>query len=155
VSELDEFFAGLDGGAALAVDADLRVELTTASGTAGTALITGHGPRLRVQADRPEALLAAVDRAGAGRVAELLAATGITVTVDGPDGPLAVLGAGTSSRFGRLVTGSSRVAPVPRGALRLARSSRPVRLASLAVPAVLAVLAAVRWLRRGTVGSTS
>ena len=58
-------------------------------------------------------LLAAVDRTHVGRVAELLTATGITVAVRGPRGPLVTMGAGTSNRLGRAVTGSDRVAPRP------------------------------------------
>jgi len=79
---------------------------------------------------------------------ELLAATGITVTVHGPSGQLATLGAGASNRFGRAVTGSSRAAPVRRAALRQVWASTPLRMAAFAVPVALIVLVAIRSLQR-------
>lgn len=148
MSDLDAFLAGPRpawGAAGLAVDADLRLELTVAAGVSTTARITGHGRQVRVQADRPDVLLAAVDRTDVGRAAELLAATGITVDVHGPHGPVATLGAGTANRFGRVLTGSRRVAIAPRGAARLVGASRSVRtVAAVVVSAVLVVLAVVR-----------
>lgn len=151
MSDVDEILADLTdvpAAAGLAVDADLRLELTTAAGDSTTARVTGHGQRVRVETERPDVLLAAVDRTDVGRIAELLAATGISVAVHGPHGPVATLGAGTSNRFGRAITGSSRVAPDLRGALRLVWTDRAVRTASFAVPAALAALAAARWPRR-------
>jgi hypothetical protein len=152
VSELDEFMAGLAvmaerGEAGLAVEADLYLELTTAAGASTTARVTGDGQRVKVEAQRPEVLLAAVDRADVGRVAELLTATGITVAVHGPHGPVATLGAGTSNRLGRAVTGSVRVAPAPRGAVRLVWANRQVRVTVVALSAAV-VVAAVGHLRR-------
>ena len=148
MSDLDEFFAELStppGRAAggVAVDADLQVVLTTASGTSTTARITGGGQQVRIDAQRPEVLLGAVDRTGVGRVAELLAATGITVALHGPHGPVAALGAGTSDRLGRVITGSRRVAPAPLGAVRLVWAGLPARMTVAARPAVLAVSAAI------------
>jgi hypothetical protein len=133
VTEPAGFLAGL------AMDADLRVQLTTATGTSTTAHVTGNGQRVRVETARPEVLLAAVTRADVGRAADLLADAGITVAVHGPRGPVASLGAGTSDRFGRLTTGSSRVALAPSGAARLVWASRPARAAVLALLGVLAV----------------
>jgi hypothetical protein len=152
VSELDEFFAVLAvvpdrDTAAFAVDADLRVELTTAAGTSTTARVTGHGQRLRVETGRPDLLINAVDRVEVGRAAELLAASGITVDVCGPRGRVATLGAGTSNRIGRAITGSRHVAPYLAGALRLAWATRLVRVTAVVLPAVAAVLAVMRMRR--------
>jgi hypothetical protein len=152
VSELDEFFAVLAvvpdrDTAGFAVDADLRVELTTAAGRSTTALVTGHGQRLRVETRRPDQLITAVDRVEMGRAAELLAAAGITVDVCGPRGPVATLGAGTSNRVGRAITGSRHVAADLAGALRLAWATRPVRTTAIVLPAVAAVLAVMTRMR--------
>lgn len=149
MAELDEFLAGLGRRAAgLAVETDLRLELTTAAGASTTARVTGNGQQVTVDAQRPEVFLAAVDRADVGRAAELLTATGITVAVHGPRGPVVTLGAGTSNRLGRVVTGSGRVAPTPLGALRVAWASRQVRAAVVALPAAVVVVAAIGRLRR-------
>jgi len=94
-------------------------------------------------------LLAAVDRTHVGRVAELLTATGITVAVRGPRGPLVTLGAGTSNRLGRAVTGSDRVAPTPLGAVRLIGTGRRVRVALVALSAALVLVAAARLRNAG------
>jgi hypothetical protein len=145
VAEVGEALDGLS--AALAVDADLRLQVTTAAGTT-TAHVTGYGQQVRVEAERPEVLLAAVDRADVGRAADLLAGAGISVVVRGPRGPVAALGAGTSDRFGRALTGSRRVAVDRRGAVGLVWSRRPVRTGVVAVLAALAAGTAIEWLRR-------
>ena len=145
MAELDEFLAAVSGR--LAVDADLRLDVTTASRASTTARVTGHGQRVDVETGHPQVLLDAVDRADVGRVAELLTAGGITVAVRGPHGPVVTLGAGTSSRLGRAVTGSVRVAPTRSGAVRLVWTSRPVRVTVLALSAALAV-AGIGRLRR-------
>jgi len=132
-------------GATLDVEADLQVEVTSPSGESTTAHVTGSGKRLRVETGRPDVLFASVDRADVGRVADLLAFSGVTVSVVGPGGPVATLGAGTSSRLGRAVTGSSRVSPTA-GAARLAVT--PGVLRAVAVAAAVVVLAFVRRLRR-------
>lgn len=153
MSDLDAFLADLDAEArltSLTVDADLQLDLTTAAGPSSTARVTGHGQQIRVQVERPDVFLAAVERADIGRAADLLAATGITVTVHGPDGPVATLGAGTSSRFGRVVTGSNRVAVVPRAAVRIVRPGGAVPMIAFAVSLALAVVAVIRTLRRST-----
>lgn len=147
MSDVDGFLAGLTpgrGADVLAVEVDLRWELTLATGGSTTARLTGHGQRMRVDAQRPEVLVAAVDRADVGRAAELLAATGIRVDVHGPHGPVATLGAGTTNRVGRALTGSPRVSVAPRAAARLAWADRSVRTAAAVVSAVLVVLAAAR-----------
>jgi hypothetical protein len=73
----------------------------------------------------------------------------VTVTVVGPDGPAATVGAGASSRLGQAVTGSRNVAPVPRAAASLALSMPATRrVLAVLVPAALAVLAAVLRRRR-------
>jgi hypothetical protein len=133
VTDLDGFLAGL------AVDADLQMQVTTATGTSTAVHVTGNGQRVRVEAARPEVLLAAVSRADVGRAADLLAGAGITVAVHGPRGPVAALGAGTSDRFGRLATGSPRVALARSGAVRLVWASRPARVAVIALLGVLGV----------------
>lgn len=145
MTDLDRLRSGLPAG--LAVDADLQLQVSTATGTT-TARVTGSGQRLRVESERPELLLAAVDRADVGRVADLLADAGITVDVRGPRGSLASIGAGASDRFGQVVTGSRRVALAPRGAVHLARTSRPARTVALALLAVLAAGTAFGRLRR-------
>lgn len=154
MSEVDEFLAGLmaaseHNAARLAVEADLRLELTTAAGESTTARVTGNGRQVRIEAQRPEVLLAAIDRKDVGRVAEVFTATGITVAVNGPHGAVVTLGAGTSDRLGRVVTGSGRVAPAPRAAVRLAWASRPVRatVVSLSVAIVVAAIGRRRRVR--------
>ena len=147
-SELDAVIAALAAGlagdtAGLAVDADLRLELTTAAGASSTVRVTGHEQRVRVQVQRPGVLLAAVDRAEVSRAADLLAAVGVTLDVHGSHGRVATLGAGTSNRVGRAVTGSRRVAPVFTGAAPLVLAARPVRNSVIAVSAVLVVLAVI------------
>ncbi len=150
MSDLDGLLAVVPEGATagLAIDADLRVELTTAVGTSTTARVTGDGQQVRIEASRPEVLLSAVGRADVGRVAELLAATGVTVSVVGPHGPVATLGAGTSTRIGRAITGSSHVAPAPRGALSLMWATPSVRWGAIGIPVALLVLTAIRRLGR-------
>ena len=145
MSESDGFVAGLAvalerGAAGLAVDADLRLELTTEAGASTTARVTGRGHQVSVEARRPEVLLAAVDRAQVGRVAELLTAAGITIAVRGPHGPVATLGAGTSDRLGRAVTGSDRVSVTPAAVLRLVAASRRVRTTVVAAIVVIALI---------------
>jgi hypothetical protein len=152
VSGIGELAAALAAGSAragLAVDADLRLELTSTAGTT-TARVTGNGHRVRVEAERPEVLLAAVSRADVGRAADLLAGAGITVDVRGPHGPVASLGAGTSDRLGRAVTGSRRVAIAPRGAVPLVWAGRRARTSAVVLLVALAVGTAIgRRLRAG------
>ncbi|MCO1659861.1 hypothetical protein [Pseudonocardia humida] len=133
--------AGLADGSRPEVEADLRLRVTTERGECTSAHLTGRGRELRVDVERPAVLLAAVDRRDVGQVADLLAASGVTVRVVGPDGPAATVGAGASSRLGRVVTGSRNVAPVPRAAASLALSTPAARrglgLLVLAVPAAV------------------
>lgn len=132
----------------LDVDVDLRLEVTTPAGETTAAHVSGSGQELRVDADNPEVLFSAVDRADVGRVADLLAATGITVEVFGPHGRAARVGAGTSSRLGRAVTGSARVAPDPAAAARLALTSRAARSIGLATPAAVVAYVVIRRILR-------
>jgi hypothetical protein len=53
--------------------------------------------------------------------------------VEGPDGRAAVIGAGASSRIGKLVTGSSAVSPSLLAAARLVATQPAVRVSALAV----------------------
>lgn len=92
-------------------------------------------------------LLGAVDPADVGRAADLLAAGGITVRVIGPDGLAATIGAGASSRVGKLVTGSSAVGPMPLAAVRIALRTPTARTIA-AGAAVVIIAVALRW-RRG------
>jgi hypothetical protein len=127
--------AALADGTPLEVDADLRLVVTTPEGDSTTAHVTGSGRELTVAVERPEVLLSVVDPRDVGRVADLLAASGLTAQVVGPDGPAATVGAGASSRLGLAATGSARVAPVPHAAAQLVLGSRPARIAAAALPA--------------------
>ena len=138
----------------LEVDADLQLRVSTPAGASTTARVTGRGQRLRVEADRPRALLSAVDRADVARIADLLAEAGITVTVSGPDSLAATLGAGTHSRLGLLLTGSARVAPAPRAVARLAVTGRVPLAVAIAVFITLPVAAIARRRLRVAAGST-
>jgi hypothetical protein len=131
----------------LDLDADLRLRVTDPAGKSTTARITGTGRELRIEVEEPGVLFAAMDSADVGRAAELLAATGITARVVGPHGPAATIGAGTSSRLGKIVTGSSAVSPTPRATARVALAMRSVQAA--AAISVGLVLLAVRQWRRG------
>jgi hypothetical protein len=133
--------------AELQLDADLRLRVTSPAGESASGVITADGSALRVDVDRPDVLFASVNHADVGRVADLLAATGISVHVVGPDGPAAVIGAGTSSRLGKAVTGSASVSPSPRAAARLVLTQPAVRVAALAVPIALIALVVRRLLR--------
>lgn len=121
------------GGPRLQVVADLRLDLDGRPAT-----ITGAGSQVHVRTVDPGRLWgqvvgaplpAGVDRSNGpravGQVANGLAAAGLTVTVEGPNGPLVVLGKGGRSIRGRLFTGSSHVRPGAIGALR------PLALAQL------------------------
>ena len=126
----------------LDVDADLRLRVTTPTGGSTNARITGAGRELLIDVDQPEVLLAAVDVADVGRAADLLAATGMTVRVIGPDGLAATIGAGSSSRLGKIATGSAAVQVTPRGAARAALTLR-TRRAALVVPVGMLIVAMV------------
>ena len=95
----------------LQVDADLRLRVTASNGESTTARITGNGQVVRVDVERPDILFASVDNADVGRIADLLAEAGLAVHVEGPDGRAAVIGAGASSRIGKLVTAARRRPP--------------------------------------------
>ena len=124
------------------------------------ATVSADGTHVRVRADDPvpivRELQLAARQAGAGsvgpahalgRVADELAAAGLTATVEGPRGPVLHLGA-PGSRLGRWVTGSSVVRPGPlsgwRAVLGVAVRSRvrPRRawVGAVAVAVVVVVL---------------
>ncbi len=101
----------------LTVEADLALVIDGHRAT-----LTGSGGRLRLEADAPAALWAAMNSAslpaGLGRlsgpraignVADQLAGQGLEFSVVGPSGELVRLGRNSSSRIGRLATGSSAV----------------------------------------------
>jgi hypothetical protein len=126
---------------ALDVSADLRMHVTAPTGETTGVHVTGSGNELHVEAEKPAVLFSAVAPDDVGRVAELLAAAGLVVRVTGPDGPVAVVGAGVSNRVGRAVTGSARVAPAPRAAARIAASTREFRTVAAGLLAVLVAVA--------------
>jgi translation initiation factor IF-1 len=140
--------AAIADGTPLEVDADLRLRVTATNGASTTARVTGRGRELRVEVEQPDVLLAAVDPRDVGRVADLLAASGITAHVVGPDGPAATVGAGASSRLGLLSTGSARVAPVPKAAAELVLGMRGTRVGAVVVSVAVAALVLLRRLAR-------
>jgi hypothetical protein len=102
------------------VQADLEVVVA-----GHLATVSANGTHVRVRADDPvpivRELRLAARQAGAGhvgpalalgRLADELAAVGLTATVEGPRGPVLHLGA-PGSRLGRWVTGSTVVRPGP------------------------------------------
>lgn len=103
--------------AALDIQADLALTVTAPDGRSTTARAVGEGNGIRVTTARPDVLLAAVDRADIGPLADLLDAVGMSVYVDGPGGQVAVIGSAASSRVGRLLTGSTNAAVRPAGAI--------------------------------------
>jgi hypothetical protein len=127
----------------LDVVADLTLHVTAPTGESTGVHVTGAGAEVHVEAERPAVLFSAVAPDDVGRVAELLAASGLVVRVTGPDGPVATVGAGVSNRLGRAVTGSGRVAPAPRAAARIAAGTRAFRTAAAGLVAVL--LAVAGW----------
>lgn len=131
----------------LDVDADLRLHFTDAAGKSTTARVTGSGQQLRIDVEDPDVMLAAVDPADVGRVADLMAANGITARVVGPRGVAATIGAGASSRLGRIVTGSSAVSPVPVAAGLIALRARTRQAQAAAVGVALAIIAVIWWRR--------
>ncbi len=134
----------------LDVDADLHLEITTPAGVATIAHVPGSGQQVRVEVARPEIFLSVFDRTGVGRLADTCAAVGVAVQVVGPGGRVATLGAGTSSRLGRTVTGSAWVAPAPRVAVQLGSSTWAGRVAAFAAPVLLVALVAICAHRRGS-----
>lgn len=154
MSDLDDFLAELDASdgagapAGVEIEADLRMRIDLPTGASSTARVLGRGQRLEVDVARPEVLAGALGRSDLGRVAEVLAAGGITVAVRGPGGPVATLGAGTRSRVGAVLTGSPRVAVVPAAAIRLGRARAALRSAVVAAGGAAAVLLVLSVLRR-------
>jgi hypothetical protein len=126
------------------IEADLRVEVTTPDGRSTTARAVGEGSTLRVETPRPDVLLAAVDRADVGPLADALDAAGISVLVSGPNGRVATIGSAASSRVGKLLTGSANSEVRVREVLP--RAAGPV--AVLAVAAIGALLVRATRSRR-------
>lgn len=124
------------------IDADLRIAVTAPDGRSTTAHAVGEGSTLRVDTPHPDVLLAAVDRADVGVLADALDAAGISVSLSGPNGPVAVIGSAVSSRAGRLLTGSANTEIRVRAVLP--RAAAPV--------AVLTAAALVALLVRATRG---
>ncbi len=120
------------------------MEVTTPDGRSTTARAVGEGSTLRVETPRPDVLLAAVDRADVGPLADALDAAGISVLVSGPNGRVATIGSAASSRVGKLLTGSANSEVRVREVLP--RAAGPV--AVLAVAAIGALLVRATRSRR-------
>lgn len=126
------------------IEADLRLEVTTSDGRSTTARIVGEGSTLRVDTPDPRVLLAAVDRADVGPLADALDAAGVSVSVNGPDGRVATIGSAASSPVGRLLAGSANVDVRVRDVAPRAAG----RVALLAAAALVALVVAARRNRR-------
>ncbi len=126
------------------IEADLRLAVTTPDGRSTTAHAFGDGSTLRVETPRPDVLLAALDRADVGPLADALDAAGISVSVSGPNGRVATIGSAASSRVGKLLTGSANTEFRVREVLP--RAAGPV--AVLAVAAIGALLVRATRSRR-------
>ena len=87
------------------IEADLRLAVTAPDGRSTTAHAVGEGSTLLVRTPHPGVLLAAIDRADVGPLADALHAAGVSVSVTGPDGRPTVIGAaalpGRVARCGR------------------------------------------------------
>ena len=120
--------------------------------TSGT--VVGDGPVLRVRAEDPVAawdgILGSVSTGAAAlrAVANGLADEGLAIEVSGPDGLLALVGAGADSGVGKLLTGSRRVqlgAPAALRPLAVAQMRRSLTLIrALTVVAGMVVAVVVR-----------
>lgn len=139
----------------LQVVADLTISTATATGDVAVGRLTGDGgDTVTLRLDRPDLMGGGLDRRSLGRLADGLAAGGMSVRVIGAHGPLALVGRTGGNWVGRLVTGSSNVSVTPgRGALAAAwvtsaPRSRRLGWAALAGLGLGALFAAVR--RRGT-----
>lgn len=124
------------------IDAALALTVTTPGGDIAVLSVDGGGREFLVQVDRPEVVGADVGRRDLGRMAELLAAAGLTARVRTSRRPLAVLGAGASSRAGTMLTGSARVELTwGRETIALLRALTPKALVVSAIAALGATLA--------------
>jgi hypothetical protein len=153
-------------GSRLDVTADLTV---TVDGLTST--VTGSGSDLRVETADPARLLDTLADAelpsgvgrvdgprALGRLAEVLRAAGVRVTVTGPRGDVLAMGDVPPAWTGRLLTGSRSVRMGSWSAVRplvLASARRRVPLGRRAVVAVTVVLATAGLVRhrRRTTGS--
>lgn len=113
------------GTSALHVTSDLSIEIDGTS-----AHLSSDGTRLVLSSTRPEKIWAAAVGAAlpvgvgqtsgpraVGRLADELAAVGLSLEVTGPAGRVVRLGDGVQSRVGRATTGSAAVGPGRPGAL--------------------------------------
>lgn len=121
------------------IEADLRLTVTAPDGRSTTAHAVGEGSTLRVETPHPDVLLAAIDRADVGPLADALDAAGVSVSVSGPDGRVAMIGSAASSRMGRILTGSANTQVPLRHVLP--RGARPAA-AALALAGLI-----VLWVR--------
>lgn len=127
----------------MAVAADLRLDVRTASGRRGSGRIIGTGQQLTLHTSDPDVLVAAAEPVMVGRLADVLAEAGITLQVVGPgERTVAELGVERRSPLGAAVTRSKHVVLAPRAAGRLLMARRAVR-AGLVTGAVGAAFAAV------------
>lgn len=138
-----------DGGH-LRVAADLSIEVDGISGR-----IEADGDRVRLVTDDVRGLVDSVRavaratgssgvRADVARLADTLAASGLTGVLEAPTGAVATVGSAVDSTMGRVVWGSRRVHVDPAGLLR---SSDAARWA-LGGLVALVVLVVVRVARR-------
>lgn len=88
-------------------------------------------------------------RAGLRELADILAAEGMTVEIDGPAGPIVTIGAAVDSRLGGLTVGSRRVEPNISAVLPGPTSvtGRAAALGLVGFAAFVAGFAARDWLR--------
>lgn len=144
--------------AQLHVTSDLTFRVDGAGGQGADGRIEAEGPLIRVvTSDAARVWDAALGSSTTGPAAlRFLAArlqeSGLTVSVDGPDGTVATIGAGVSSRVGRVLAGSGQVslgsprAVAPLARTRLANETRRpvVRLVTLGALAVGVLVVARR-----------
>jgi len=144
------------GPATLQVDADLTISTTTAAGDVAVGRLSGHGDTVTLQFERPDLMGAGLDRRAVGRIADGLAAGGLSVRVVGARGPLAVLGRAGGGRVGKFATGSAHVSVVPRPGVVAAAwatsgpSTRRLGWAALVGLGLGGLAAALRRRGRGT-----
>lgn len=130
--------------------------------------VEAAGSQIRVHTDDADTVWEAatsvpeVGTAGLPWLADRLTDAGLTLEVVGPQGRVATVGAGTSSRIGRLVTGSSAIAPGDRAAVvglvraRIRRNGRPIALAVVALAVVaVGVAVAAGWSRAAATAKPS
>ena len=131
----------------LAVDADLDIEVATATGEHTTGRLTSNGHRLRLDVDRPEILTGTTRRLTVAAVAAQLVEVHLRAELHGPHGRIAVLDPARTSRVSALLTGSPHIAIDRPGWALAARTMAPTTIAAFA-GGVAALLVAATIIRR-------